>query len=104
DLTATLEKKAAPLRKLAIIIQHQHSPYVINWLGINVVAVLEPEQGVPPGPDFLAKAVKLDKANGVKFVVYAGYEDPKVSKYVAGQLNLPTVKVPLPVGGTEDGP
>ena len=61
-----------------------------------------PEPGVPPGPDFLAKAVKLGKANGVKFVVYAGYEDPKVSKYVAGQLNLPTVKVPFTVGGTPE--
>jgi zinc/manganese transport system substrate-binding protein len=99
---AVLEKKAAPLRNQAIIIQHQHSPYVMNWLGINVVAVLEPEPGVPPGPDFLAKAVKLGKGNGVKFIVYAGYEDPKVSKYVAGQLNVATVKVPFTVGGTPE--
>lgn len=99
---ADLEKKAAPLRGKAIIVQHQHSPYVANWLGLNVVAALEPEPGVPPGPDFLAKAVKIGKANGVKFVVYAGYEDPKTSKYVASQLNVPVVKVPFTVGGTPE--
>jgi zinc/manganese transport system substrate-binding protein len=102
DLTAALQKKAAPLRNQAIILQHQHSPYVLNWLGINAVAVLEPEPGVPPGPDFLAQAVKIGKANGVKFIVYAGYEDPKTSKYVASQLNIPTVKVPFTVGGTPE--
>src|SRR5260221_4928444 len=44
---ADLEKKAAPLRNVAVILQHQHSPYVMNWLGMNVVAVTQASAGGP---------------------------------------------------------
>jgi zinc/manganese transport system substrate-binding protein len=102
DLTANFGKEGGAAAQSGGHRSASAFAHMMNWLGINVVAALEPEPGVPPGPDFLAKAVKLGKANGVKFVFYAGYEDPKISKYVASQLNVPTVKVPFTVGGTPE--
>jgi len=102
-LEATLEAKAAPLRGVRIVVQHEHSVYVLAWLGIVAAAVIEPEPGVPAGPDYVTKVVQTAVANGAKFVVYAGYEDPSSSKYVAKQAGgLPTIKVPFTVGGTPE--
>jgi zinc/manganese transport system substrate-binding protein len=102
DEIAALEKKAAPLRGVRVIAQHDDALYLANWLGMVVVTTLEPEEGVQPGPDFLTKAVQLATANGAKFVMYSAYADPNSSKYVAKQAGIPVVKMPFTVGGTPE--
>jgi zinc/manganese transport system substrate-binding protein len=40
DVIAALEKKAAPLRNQRVVVQHENSLYLLNWLGIGVAATV----------------------------------------------------------------
>lgn len=100
-LTAEMKAKAAPLKGERIAVQHGHSIYVLNWLGIVTAATIEPEPGVPPGPQHLTEVIQAVPSNQIKFVIHAGYEDPSPSKYVAERAGIPVVKLPFTVGGSE---
>lgn len=102
-LAKSLEAKAAPLRGVNVVAQHEHSVYLLNWLKMHSAAVVEPEPGVEPGPGDLARIIELVPRENVKFVVHAAYEDPRPSKYVTDRANIPLVRLPFTVGGTDKG-
>ena len=59
-----LEAQAAPLRGIAIAVQHDHSSYLIAWLGIRSVVTIEPEHFVQPGPARMAEIIDCGAAPG----------------------------------------
>ena len=59
-----LEAQAAPLRGIAVAVQHDHSRYLIAWLGIRSVVTIEPEHFVQPGPARLAEIIERGAAPG----------------------------------------
>ena len=102
-LAKSLEAKAAALQGINIVAQHEHSVYLLNWLKMHSAAIVEPEVGVEPGPGDLARIIELVPRENVKFVVHAAYEDSRPSKYVTDRANIPLVKLPFTVGGTDKG-
>jgi len=101
-LTKELLKKAAPLKGTAIVVQHDHSTYLLRWLGIRTGATVEPEPNVPPGPAHLTTVINAVPKQKLRFIVYAGYENPAPSRYVSEQAKIPLVKIPFTVGGTPE--
>lgn len=101
-LTKELQKKAAPLKGTAIVVQHDHSTYLLRWLGIRTGATVEPEPNVPPGPAHLTAVINKVPAQKLRFIVYAAYENPAPSLYVSEQAKIPLVKIPFTVGGTPE--
>lgn len=101
-LIKELEAKAEPLRGINVAVQHNHSAYVLDWLGMNTAATVEPEPGVAPGPQHLAEVIDAVAAKGIKFIIYATYEDPGSSRYVAERAGIPMVKLPFTVGGVPE--
>lgn len=101
-LIKELEVKAESLRGINIAVQHGHSAYFLDWLGVNTAATVEPEPGVAPGPQHLAEVIDAVAAKDIKFVIYAAYEDPGPSRYVAERAGIPMVKLPFTVGGVPD--
>ena len=101
-LIKELEAKAQPLRGINIAVQHGHSAYVLDWLGVNTAATVEPEPGVAPGPQHLAEVIDAVAAKDIKFVVYAPYEDPGPSRYIAERAGIAMVKLPFTVGGVPE--
>ena len=97
-----LEAEAAPLHGINIAAQHEHSVYLLNWLKINSVAIVEPQVGVPPGPGDLARIIEQVPRDNIKFIVHAAYEDPRPSAYVAEHAGVPLTKLPFTIGGTDD--
>jgi zinc/manganese transport system substrate-binding protein len=101
-LAKEMETAAAALKGVRVAVQHEHSLYVLKWLGIVTVATVEPTPGVAPGPDHLAAIVEEVSRDDIKFVVYAAHEDPGPSQYVAEKAGIPLIKLPYTVGGTPD--
>ncbi|MBU0724597.1 MAG: metal ABC transporter substrate-binding protein [Alphaproteobacteria bacterium] len=101
-LIKELEKKAKPLDHVHVIVQHEHSNYLLDWLGLEISGIVEPEVGVPPGPADLARIVEVAQKSKAKFVIHAAYEDPRPSQFVTERVKIPLVKLPFTVGGTED--
>ena len=101
-LATELKQKAAPLKGIAVIPQHEDLVYLWDWLGINVVINIEPEPDVQPGPARLAEVLKVARSGKVKMVTYSAYLDPKPATYIASEAKLPLVKMPFTVGGTPE--
>lgn len=96
------EQKAAKLRGMPIVVQHNVWPYLENWLGIRVIASLEPKPGVPPTSSHLADLLSKLQATPAKAIVIAAYEDNKAAQWLSEKTGLPVVTLPYTVGGNDE--
>jgi zinc/manganese transport system substrate-binding protein len=93
-------QRAAPLRGVAILVQHHSWPYMMNWLGMREVAALEPRVGVPPSSGYLAQVLQRLQTQPARFVIRSAYEDSRPSEFIAQRAHIPAVLLPFTVGGT----
>lgn len=93
------EAEAARLRGTPIVIQHNVWVYMDNWLGLVVIAALEPKPGVPPTSSHLAGLLSTLQSTPAKAIIVAAYEDPKSAQWLAVKTGLPVVILPYTVGG-----
>ena len=99
---ARWEHEAASLKGVAVVSQHQGGwTYLIRWLGLSEVAVLEPKPGVPASAAHLAQVLARLKSQPAKMVLRAAYQDGKPSEWLAQQTGIRAVVLPYTVGGSE---
>lgn len=99
---ARWERAAAPLRGVAIVSQHQGGwIYLIRWLGLREVAVLEPKPGVPASAAHLAQVLARLQSQPAKMVLRAAYQDGKPSEWLVQQTGIRAVVLPYTAGGSE---
>src|SRR5258706_15469386 len=55
---AKWERQAASLKGIPVVVQHKAFTYLINWLGMNEVAALEPKPGLEPTTSHLASVLE----------------------------------------------
>lgn len=98
---ARWEKEAAPLRGVPVVVQHKNWSYLAYWLGLKMVADLEPKPGVDPSAAHLGRLVTQLKAQPAKMVLRAAYQSPRASEWVAQRTGMKAVELPYTVGGSE---
>lgn len=102
--TATIQRwqaEAAPLRGVAVVVHHQASwEYLARWLGLDIVASLEPKPGVPPSTAYLETLLQRLQRRPAQMVTYAAYQDPRPDRWLAERAGLKAVALPFTVGGT----
>ena len=101
DNIARWQAEAAPLKGRNVVSYHKGWVYLMNYLGMNEVATIEPKPGVPPGSAYIADLLDQIPRLKASMVIYAAYEDPKPSEFVAEKAHLPAVLLPFTVGGTD---
>ena len=95
------EKKAAPLRGVAVAVQHKAFPYLEDWLGLKEVATLEPKPGVEPSLAYLGQLLAQVAAKPPRLVIRSAYQAPQASEWFGREAKVPVVVVPFTVGGDE---
>lgn len=95
------QQQAAPLRGTPVAAYHKGWAYMEAWLGLREAATVEPKPGIPPSSQYLAQLIAELPAKGVRGVIYAAYEDPRASEFVAQRIGAPAILLPYTVGGTE---
>ncbi|MEN6587199.1 MAG: zinc ABC transporter substrate-binding protein, partial [Sulfuricella sp.] len=95
------EKEAAPLRGVAIVVQHKGFPYLENWLGLKEIATLEPKPGVEPSSGHLVQVLEQLQRQPAKMILRAAYNDGRPSEWLAERAKISAVVVPFTVGGSE---
>lgn len=95
------ETRAAPLRGMAVVTQHKSFPYLLAWLGLREVAVLEPKPGVEPSVGHLARVAEQLKATPARVVLRAAYQNPRPADWLAQRAGVPVLALPYTVGGSE---
>ena len=95
------EKEAAPLKGVAIIVQHKAFTYLIAWLGLKEVASLEPKPGIEPTTAHLSEVLAVTQRQPVKMVLRAAYQSDRASQWIAERAKINAVALPFTVGGDD---
>lgn len=98
DAVSRWNDKASPLRGTPVIVQHTTARYLLEWLGMPVIAALEPEPGIPPNASHLSKLLEIQKKTPAQAIVIVSYEDVKPAQWFSDQTGLPLVVIPTTVG------
>ena len=94
------QTQAAPLKDMAIVVQHRAFPYLEDWLGLKQVAVLESKPGVEPSVGQLAQVAAQLRNTPARAVIRAAYQNPRPSQWLAEHADMPVIVVPFTVGGS----
>lgn len=95
------EREAAPLKGVAIVVQHRGFPYLISWLGLREVAALEPKPGIEPSSAHLTAVLEQLRTQPARMVIRAAYQDPRASRWLSEKAHIPAVELPFTVGGSD---
>jgi len=95
------ETQAAPLKGIAIVVQHKGFPYLEDWLGLNEIATLEPKPGVEPTSSHLSEVLTQLQSQPAKMVIRAAYNSDRPSQWLSEKAKIPAVALPFTVGGSE---
>jgi zinc/manganese transport system substrate-binding protein len=98
---ARWEKEAAPLRGVPVVVQHKAFPYLLQWLGMQEIATLEPKPGVEPTVAYMTEVLGTLKERPARMVIRAAYQNGRASQWFAERANLKQVVLPFTVGGDE---
>jgi zinc/manganese transport system substrate-binding protein len=88
------EARMASYRGAKIVTYHKSMTYLIDWLGLDEIATLEPKPGIPPTAKHVAAVLKAAKKAGVKVVLQESYYPDKTGKLCAKKLGGSVVKLP----------
>jgi zinc/manganese transport system substrate-binding protein len=99
--TQRWERDAAPLKGIAIVVQHRGFPYLERWLGLTQVASLEPKPGVEPSSGHLNEVLAQLQRQPARMILRAAYNDGRGSEWLAQRSKLPVVVLPFTVGGSD---
>ncbi|WP_076461235.1 metal ABC transporter substrate-binding protein [Marinobacterium stanieri] len=91
---ADWKKRAEPLRGRKLVVQHTTFDYLWRWLGMDVVADLEPKPGVPPTPGHLATLVKQVEQERPLAIVHSWYQDPQSANWLSERTGVPVLSLP----------
>jgi zinc/manganese transport system substrate-binding protein len=94
------EKEASGLRGVPVVVHHKNWSYLAQWLGLAVVADLEPKPGVDPSAAHLAQMLDKLKAQPAKMVLRAAYQSPRAAEWIAERGGMRAVELPYTVGGS----
>lgn len=99
---ARWEKEAAGLRGLPVVVQHKSWSYLADWLGLKVVADLEPKPGLDPSAAHLAQVLERLKAQPARLILRTGYQSAKPSEWLAERAGIAAAELPYTVGGSAE--
>ena len=98
---AQWEQQAANLRGQKLVVYHKSWSYLLDWLGIESIASLEPKPGIPPNAAHLEKVLEDIKDQQVLGILVAPFENKKGAKWLSEKSNIPIINLPFTVGGND---
>ena len=93
------QTQAAPLKGKKVVVYHNSWVYLLDWLGMESVASLEPKPGIPPTASHLEKVLNSIQGQDITGILVAPYESAKAATWLSNKANLPILRPPYTVGG-----
>lgn len=94
------ERQTAGLKGLRVVVHHRSLSYLAAWLGLVVVADLEPKPGIEPTAVHLAQLLDKLKAEPARMVLRAPYQSPRGASWIAERAGIASLELPYTVGGS----
>lgn len=96
---ARWEHEATQLKGAPVIVHHKSFTYLLDWLGMNVVASLEPKPGIPPTSAHLEGLLQSHKTQPARAIIRTPYDASDGSEWLARKTGTPAFILPYTVGG-----
>jgi len=90
-----------PLKHLPIVVHHESWIYLEDYLKMEQLATLEDKPGIPPTSGHLVSILDSMKLRPAKVIIHAAYQSEKPAHWLSEKTQIPAVKLPFTVGGTE---
>jgi len=101
DAVQRWSTRAESLRGQGIVTHHKSWVYMIDWLGLNEIATLEPKPGVPPSTSHLARLLEQLQNENVRLIARSAYQNSRGSHWLSDRMEIPAVVVPHTVGSVD---
>ncbi len=85
---------ALPEGRRRVVVYHQSLVYLLDWLGIEQAAAIEPLPGIPPNPGHIAKVLATMRALSVPAVLQEPYYPRNAAETLARLAKAKLVVVP----------
>lgn len=95
------DAQVAGLEGKRFVSYHLSFSYLADWLGLDIVATLEPKPGIPPSGAQLAKLLEQLTSNPPAAIIRAPFENEKPAKWLSDRLGVPDTELPYTVNGTD---
>ncbi|MES2771462.1 MAG: zinc ABC transporter substrate-binding protein [Pseudomonadota bacterium] len=92
--------QAKPLQGVAVVEHHQNMEYLLAWLGMRRVGVLEAKPGIEPTAAHLNQLRAQLQNTPAKMILRAAYQDDRASLWLSERAHIPAVRLPFTVGGS----
>ncbi len=99
DAMAGWRERTERLDGMKVIVYHKAWPYLLNWSGLERVAVLEQISGIPPAAPHLAQVLESARNSEAKIIIRAPFEPVDASNWLSKKAAIPVVELPFTVGG-----
>ncbi len=86
----------------AVVVHHKEWIYLLDWLGMERMAALEPKAGIPPSAGHLAGLKTALEQRPALVIIRSPIDDKRPSEWLSGKSGVPAVTLPYTVGGTAD--
>ena len=100
--TEQWEERSLALNGLRLASHHRSFSYLADWLDLDIVATLESKPGIPPSGAQLAALLEQLTPNPPAGVIRTPYENEKPSRWLSDRLDLPEIRLPFSIGGTDE--
>lgn len=94
--TARWQREGQRLQGLRVAAQHTTFGYLWHWLGMEMVADLEPRPGMPPTPGHLGALREQLRTRAPVAIVVASHQDARSAHWLARQLDPRSPVLVLP--------
>ncbi len=92
-------ERAAALRGMKVVVQHEAWVYFLRWSGLEQVTTLERAPGIPPSAAHLQQVLDRVRGADVKAILRAPHEPDDAARWLSEQTGIPEVELPFTVGG-----
>lgn len=95
---ATWRDSASGLRGKSVVVHHKSFSYLLDWLGIKVVAALEPKPGLPPTARHLERLLQLLEGTEAVAIIRSPYDPAEASLWLSDKTGIAALELPYTVG------
>jgi zinc/manganese transport system substrate-binding protein len=96
------EQQAKSLRSMQVVTQHGSWAYLLDWLGVQEVARLEPKPGIPPSTAYLGKVLETLQHQPADAILVATYQSPQPANWLQQHSRIPIITLPYTVAGSKE--
>jgi zinc/manganese transport system substrate-binding protein len=96
---ARWRERLAPHRGTPVVAYHASWRYFLEFVELELVGLVEPLPGIPPGPRHLAELVDRMNRAGVGLILVEPFYDPRIPATVARGTGARVLTLPSSVGG-----